>query len=46
MTQVVWVVLEEDRGAGAYVVGVFSTWQAAEAACVGGHQYIQKCEVE
>jgi hypothetical protein len=40
----VYVVIEEDRGYGASVVGVFARREDAEAACAGG--YCSVCEEE
>jgi hypothetical protein len=42
----VYVVIEEDRGMGASVVGVFAKLADAEAACYGGHCYIHEEEVQ
>ena len=42
----VYVVIEDDRGAGPLVVGVFRTLAAAEAALYGGHTWIEECELE
>lgn len=35
----VWVVIEEDRGAGAMIAGVYATQEQAETAC-SGNQWV------
>lgn len=36
----VWVILEEDRGVGVMVCGVYTSEKAAEASCTG-NQWVE-----
>jgi hypothetical protein len=42
----VYVVIEDDRGMGPTVVGVYRTMEAAEAALYGGHTWVVECDLE
>lgn len=42
----VYVVIEDDRGLGPTVVGVYRTREAAEAALYGSYTWIEERELE
>lgn len=42
----VYVVIEDDRGAGPHVVGVFRSLEAAQAAQYGSHCWVEECDLE
>lgn len=36
-----WVVLEEDRGCGVFVCGIYNSRELAEEACETGNCYVE-----